>query len=176
MKHLDKILTMGAMSVALVATGCAKPVHVTHQGPSVLEIDAKTYAVIAHPVGSTMSTKDVFMKRIHDAMARKGYTPAPVEQADLLISFKTLLMPVDGDAIEKYGEGATNEDGVALPAGGGARAQDVNKVVLVTIENAKTDRVLWIGWSAGEYPTDEVVMRTTESVEKILRRIPSRGT
>jgi hypothetical protein len=163
------VLALGACA-SLVA-GCAKPTHVSHQGPPALDSNIRTYAVLTHPVGTSVSTYDVFHRRIYETMARRGFTQASKRDADLLVSFKALLMPVDEaqDATSAgLGVGAVSM-GVSPSMGG-----DVRKVVLVLLEDAKTDRVMWVGWSSGEYGSDEIVERTSDSLDQILARLPSR--
>ncbi len=148
-----------------LVSACARPPFVSHHGPEALGAHIATYAVLNHAVAASPSVDHLFDRSIHETMERRGYALASRSEADLLVSYKMLLMPIgDHGAIE----GAIGVD--AASAGGGVR-----KVVLVTLEEARTDRVLWVGWSLGEYPDHEIIRRTADSLTQILARLPSRA-
>ncbi len=166
-----KTLSLLAICAGLSLSACAHQVQVSHQGPATLDGSRRTYAVVTHEVGTSLSTNNVFQQRVHDAMAAKGYTLAssPAE-ADLLVSFKALK----GGASKGQTAGAT-ATGTNIGLGGTGDAESVSKVIMVQVTDAKTSRVMWVGWSTGKYPDHEFVRRTDESIEKILALIPARG-
>ena len=167
------ILAMATAATMWTVTGCAKPITVTTQGPSSLHPELRTYALLNHPVGSTLSTRHVFLSAVHEVMAEKGFVQAPKAEADLLITFKALMADVNADS----SQAASSQKPAATDSTGGSpvTADDVSKVVVVQVEESRSDRVIWVGWTAGEFPSYQVVEKTRESVEKILARLPKRS-
>ena len=171
-----KKLTACISAVALLAlSGCAaSPVEAKHQGEQQQLAPHDTYAVVNHVVGSTPTTQLAFNTKIHPIMARKGYERAPAHEADLLVSFKALWRSSKDSPTQKLNSSDAPSIGNAIlgmenPQG------DVQKVVLVTLEEAKTDRVVWVGWTNVEVDRDRVIMSTSSSFDEILALIPKRG-
>jgi hypothetical protein len=171
---MKQLATIALVSCLPLLVGCTKNVPVSRQGPATL--DVKTYSVLSHPVGTTLSTNHQFQKRIHEAMAKKGYLPASRADADLLVTFKTLSMPKDGDPT--YGESRQGVETLSLMslASGGAGfspGDEVHNIVLVMLEEASSDRVMWVGWSAADVDDDDVISTTGESIDRILAMLPA---
>lgn len=152
-------------AAALLSSACAHPVEVLHQGDASFQQGLKTYAVLYHPVGSSQSTRHIFESAVHDAMAAKGYQQAPPGQAQMFINFKALT--TSEAAPTEEGAGSAGIDSLATDS------SDAQKVVIVSIENAASDEIMWVGWSTGAYTKDEVLTQTRKAVQAILKLVPA---
>lgn len=172
---MNKLIACITAALLLALPGCVTPaVEVKHQGEQRLLASHDTYAVIDHSVGSTPTTRLAFNTKVHPIMARKGYERAPAHEADLLVSFKALWRSSTDSPTQKLTSSEAPSIGSAIlgmedPMG------DVQKVVLVTVEEAKTDRVVWVGWTNVEVDRDRVIMSTSSSFDEILKLIPKRS-
>ncbi len=157
----------------LVLSGCSRQkLQVSHQIADDIKPGLKTYALVDHPVGHTPSTKNAFNERIHSVMREKGYILAARQDADLFVSFKTLVM-TDGETTSKASPASKSNSDRTIMVGTGS-AEDLRKVVLVMLEEASSDEVMWVGWSTNEVRSHRVVPSTTASIDQILARIPRR--
>lgn len=165
---MKKLIAIASVTSLLMLAGCARTVPVSFQGPAKLSPELKTYAVLVHPVGTTLSTNDIFMRGVHEAMTSKGYVAAPHAEADVLVSFKALMGSKNDDQ-------ASNQAGPTVGVGTTSSGGDIRKVVMVLLEEARTDQIMWVGWSSVEVPDHQAVMRARESIQRILDGIPPRG-
>lgn len=170
---------------AVVLAGCATThADVNHAADPALSADAyATYALVGRSVGEA-SVDDAIQSAIHGAMTRSGYQHSEIDQADLLVTFKVLT--VGGDlrpqALAASGLGAGTAPGVGDVLSGPemmltpeATAEAVDKLVLIQLQDAKSMRVVWVGWSQAEVDRALVDVKATEAAFKILRRVPVRG-
>ncbi len=148
----------------LLSLGCAATPTVLHQGDATFERSMQTYVVKYHPVGSDVNTRHIFESVVHDAMNAKGYLQAKEAEADMVVNFKALTKS------EANAESGTS----AQLNGASAAAEEIDKVVMVTIERRSTDEVLWVGWSTGAYADEEILPMTKKAVTAILALLPSR--
>jgi len=155
-------------AVALSLSACAHPVDVKHQGDASFHREYQTYTVLYHPVGSSANTRTIFENAVHQAMTAKGYAQAPRETADMFINFKALTTSEDNAPAGGRNPGGV-DDGPSVGSG------DATKVVMVTIEDARSDEIMWVGWSTGAYETDDVLTKTREAVDGILSLVPARA-
>ncbi|MEM9696520.1 MAG: DUF4136 domain-containing protein [Myxococcota bacterium] len=162
---IRRAATVAAASVVLA--GCAaEPPKVLHQGDATFKRNLETYSVKYHPVGITTNTKTIFEAAIHDAMSAKGYKRVDGANADMIINFKALTKSEKNKP--RTAADAAMQDNV------GQQRQNVAKVVIVTIEQASTDDIMWIGWSTGAYEDNDVLPKIREAVKGILELIPTR--
>ena len=156
---------LAVVATALLSVGCAHAPRALHQGDSTFDRSLTTYAVKYHPVGSDRNTRHIFETAVHDAMAAKGYKQAEAGAADMVINFTALSKSEASDVKASAGVSAELDH-----AGSG---EDVDKVVMVTIEGTKTDEIMWAGWSTGAYDEIQVLPKTREAVAAILVLIPA---
>lgn len=158
--------TLATVATMLCLAGCAHgPPKALHQGDSTFQRNLETYAVRYHPVGSDHNTKLIFDTAVHDAMKAKGYRLAAGGEPDMVLNFTALTKTESG--------GGEDTSGTAALAGASS-SESVDKVVMVTIERASTDEIMWVGWSTGYYAEEQILPKTREAVAGILALIPSR--
>lgn len=155
------------VALVLHVVGCTKPIQISHEGPHTLDTPLKTYALLDHPVGDVDELTEGVDDLLHTSMADRGYVLAPKTSAELFVTVKALVM--DRTAAQGMGPAALTTLAPAVPTEG---AGDVVKVVVVMLEEAATDRVVWVGWSSGEYPSHAVTSGTRESVAQVFARLP----
>jgi len=155
--------------VAILLSACGKPPTVLHQGDAVFDRSFQTYSVIYHPVGSDRNTRHIFESAVHGAMTAKGYAKASGVDADMIISFAALTTSESNDT-------GAGRDVHHMAELSGQSPEDVDKVVMVTIERRRTNQIVWIGWSAGGYAEQDVLPMTKKAVNGILALIPSRAS
>ncbi len=159
-------------AIAVVATtlflaGCASHApKVLHQGDSTFKPHLETYAVKYHPVGSDHNTRHIFDEAVHEAMAAKGYRQVEADKAEMIINFKALTKTEA--TVAKPGQAGSAE----LEGAGSGEA--VDKVVMISIEQASNDEIMWVGWSTGYYSEFEILPKTKQAVAGILALIPNR--
>jgi hypothetical protein len=169
---MKSILTLGLAASMMVLSGCAAhPVKVHAEHAADVQKDFKTYALVHQPIGWNASTQDAFNRRIHRVMKEKGYELAAKDDAEVYVSFKTLLMAEN----DKPSATDSSASGVQNMSGATRSGERLRKVVLITLEEAATDQVIWAGWATGSVDSDRVVPSTTDAIVKILERMPSRS-
>lgn len=172
--HITRRITTLATAALLTfgVVGCAATSSdVRHQGAlASLSKPARSFRVVTHQVAQNRSAHHLIEKSIQQAMAGKGYVHHDDHGSDLVISYKVLTSipgtdaPADSDAHNELSL-------LGVPDASGA--DDHLKVVLVTITDATTDRVVWVGWTFREVEPVMLPAATHEAVRDILDRIPT---
>ncbi|MCA9580280.1 MAG: DUF4136 domain-containing protein [Myxococcales bacterium] len=170
----------------LILAGCGAPSTVRHQN-SIRKGSHpyRTFAVLDHPVGRSDAFDARVVAAIREVMGTKGYAPADKEEADLLVSYKLLLSgerapiaPLHGP--ERGGTMAMDPQGVVV-------GQDVlqadfvgamnpnaprQKVLLVTLQDASSYRVVWLGWAESEVTDATMEEQTNDALTRIMLGVP----
>ena len=155
--------TLATIVLAGSLLACSTPARVNHQGPPALATHFHTYAVVDHPVNATQTLPESASADVHRAMETKGYIRVDEEHADLLVHLTALV----GEEVQARGldPDATLMLGPAVSDPSRAR---VRQVILVTLEEASTDRVIWVGWATGAITDGS----RQETLGNIFARIP----
>jgi hypothetical protein len=170
-------LAIGALGLT---AGCATGPQINHASDPRLEPSSyATFRLVDHEVGHTGAEARI-SGAVHDTMSLRGFEAAEGPQADLLVSVKVLTTGnVEPDAV-----GAQVAGGAAGGALGGAEVfaldpastdVEVEKLVLVQLLDARSQRVVWVGWSQERVRPSQLEQAAAEAVSRIMRRVPSRG-
>lgn len=144
-----------------------------------------SYAVLDHAVGASAPVDTLIVQSLHSVMGLKGYERRRTGEADLLVSYKVLtdgerapLAPLHGpltpaSALPNDVRGAWGVDllqaDFALPAGTDRQGK---KVLLVTMQDTRTFRVVWLGWTEVEFTDATLALRTNEAIGTVTAGIP----
>lgn len=165
-------------------TGCAARVDIAAQTAKELRYgDYKTFHLLRHEVGRAEGADTAIEQSIIRSMAAQGYTAAPVERADLMVSYKLLIGGEDREATGVAPVVRTRP----IPAVGGAwdgalHADYVDdagtpsqrKVLLVLLQEARSYRVVWIGWAMSDVEPKQTPVRALETIPRIMEKVPRR--
>ncbi len=171
--------------VALAA--CASAPTVGHNADPLLQSATyKTYRVVSEAVDSPTSSSPeaatVVNHAIHRVMRARGFVRSEAETADLLVTFAVAAAPVGVPAgptvaeqvamIPSAGDGAIFGDLIPFDV---APPRQVDKQIVVRLQDAKTMQVVWSGWARHRINADRVITGTSDIVLRILTRLPHRS-
>lgn len=145
----------------------------------------QSYAVLDHAVGASAPVDTLIVQNLHHTMGLKGYERRTAAEADLLVSYKVLtsgerapVAPLHGplpsasafpnDVRGAWGVDVLQADFVAPSRGDASR----EKVLLVTLQDTRTFRVVWLGWTEVEFTDATLHARTSEAIGTITVGIP----
>lgn len=179
--HALLILVVGA-----TLAGCAGKVTVRDQAATEFhEGDYRTYHIIDQPVGREPSLDTVVRAGLAGALDGRGYQGVAYEQADLIVSYKVLLDQAVGFSPSGANARATvigqpraiwagqlpSEVNVAPEA----RDETRRKILLVMLQDARTHRTVWLGWSHTETTLFALRDHAQEAIASIMERLPPRS-
>lgn len=158
---------IAVLATTFLLAGCAShPPKALHQGDASFKANLETYAVKYHPVGADHNTRHIFDEAVHPAMQAKGYRQVDEASAQMIINFKALTKS-EAAATKTGAAGSAELEGVSGEA--------VDKVVMISIEQASNDEIMWVGWSTGYYAEEEILPKTKEAINRILALVPKRA-
>ncbi|MCA9552618.1 MAG: DUF4136 domain-containing protein [Myxococcales bacterium] len=165
-------------ALALIS-GCASTPQVNHAADPELEPSSyATFRLVDHDVGHQGAEARI-SNTVHHTMALRGFEVArDATPADLLVSVKVLTAGALEPQSAQVGGGAANGlvGGVELvPFDVASQDAEVDKLVLVQLVDARTNRVVWVGWSQTRVRASQLEVAASEAVSKIMRRVPDRG-
>lgn len=165
-------------AVALIS-GCASTAQVNHAADPELEPSRyTTFRLVDHDIGHQGAEARI-SNTVHHTMALRGFEAArDANPADLLVSVKVLTAGALEPQAAQVGGGAANGlvGGVELvPFDVASQDAEVDKLVLVQLVDARTNRVVWVGWSQTRVRASQLEVAASEAVSKIMRRVPERG-
>lgn len=169
---MKKNTPLPAILAALVLpslAGCASGLQMNHAADPLLRpASYKTYGIIEHGVGQ--ADADVQIEAaIHEAMKTRGYVHEKPGQVDLLVSVKVLTTLKAESALGTgrlaAGDGF-NDDGLMQ--------QRLDKLVLLQLQDARSLKIVWVGWSQAAVTPEQLSVRATEAVSGLLNRVPAR--
>lgn len=159
-------------SIFLAATGCAT-------GKMAVRYEAardfpaaghQSFRIVDHDIGTpSEAVLQLVEEELRATMLRKGYREAATGDADLAVSVKVLLGKTQG--APPAGTVGTGAGADVVVASG--TAQD--KVLLILIQDARSMRSVWVGWSQGKVPTHALGARIKKAVTSLVAEIPQRG-
>ncbi len=168
-----KMNTMPLATLAALAlpslTGCAGGLQMNHAADPLLRpASYQTYGIVGHGVGQ--ADADVRIEEaIHEAMTARGFTHDKPGQVDLLVSVKVLTTMKAETALGTgrlaAGDGF-NDDGLMQ--------QRLDKLVLLQLQDARSLKIVWVGWSQAAVTPEQLSARATEAVSGLLNRVPAR--
>jgi hypothetical protein len=162
---------------------CVSQTQTSHESALDANASLRTYAVLDHAVGQRESIDGELEEAIHARLGELQYEQVPVDEADLLISYKLLLSnerhiavaPLQGPLLAPVGD-VGNFGGEQIfiePIHMDERTQE--KILLVIVQERRTMRTLWLGWASGRVDSSDIDARTLTALSEVLARLPSAG-
>ncbi len=173
---MNKTLLIG---IAFLLTGCVGSTQVQHAADP--QLGAFTsYALLDQNLGRVQDLAPEIEASIHSALEKKGYLERGIMEADLLISYKVLVSKSDTQSPELQPAG-----GMAQGMGGDMAPDDqlsnnptdseARKVLLVLLQDPKTFKVVWLGWSQADVNESVLNGKIKDSIKAIMERVPNRA-
>ena len=181
-KRHARIFATGSATVwlALVglmawSSGCTTTQSKVHNADSKLAAPVYSNYRIVEPSVGTADADLAIQARIRQVMEARGYGEA--EDAALLVTYKVLTVDSEKRAARAAGDAETvvaaaDRNSVAIAPGD--EDGKLNKLVLIQLLDAKSLRIVWVGWSQAEAPSEDLALRASDAASKILSRVPQR--
>lgn len=178
---------MSLVAGAVALTACASTPTVGHNADPVLHTSTyRTYRVVSDavndPTSSSPEAAAVVNHAIHRIMRARGFVRSEAKTVDLLVTFAVAAAPVGVPAgptvaeqvamIPSPGDGAIFGDLIPFDV---EPPRQVDKQIVVRLQDAKTMQVVWSGWARHRMNADRVVTGTSDIVLRILTRLPHRS-
>ena len=165
--------------------GCATRVDVsTQESTQVRYGNYRTYHLVRHEVGRAEGTDAAIEQAIATGMSARGYVPIGLEGADLMVSYKLI---VGGESAATTSLAPVTRRRPAPMLGGdwdgalhaefvddASVASTQRKALLVLLQEARSYRVIWMGWALSDVDPKEASVRALETIPRIMAKIPQR--
>ncbi len=164
------------LAMGLVA-GCSTTKSVHHAAdPDLKPNSYASYHLVDQEVG-LVEVGEAIRPAIHRVMKARGLKSTGSQSADLYVSYKVLTVD-KGTRPPSAREAAANIGNMGNLGGfamAGAKRQDkVDKLVLIQLQDAKTLRIVWVGWSHDKVDATNLAARASDAASRILSRVPQR--
>jgi len=165
----------GLLGAALLMVGCAgSGLEVGSRSAAMISSDsAPTYRILEHDLARAPSSEQWIEEELHAALQKRGFR-ATKAKASLIVDYKILV-----DENESWGEAqAFVAEGGAL-GGNGIEDGSMNpnprseKVLVVTIQDAESLELLWLGWSKADVTSSELPETARAAIVEIMKRLPA---
>lgn len=187
-RPLDRsLLPLPLLVLGTTLAGCAGRMTVRDQAAADLrEGSYGTYHILEQPVGREPSLDEVVRAGLTGALDGRGYRSAAYETADLIVTYKILLdqsvgfSPVGSNARSVVTSGQPRALWAGQPPGEAVLSADLRddgrrKILLVMLQDARTHRVVWLGWSHTETTLFALRDHAVEAIAGIMERLPPRS-
>ncbi|MEM1022316.1 MAG: DUF4136 domain-containing protein [Myxococcota bacterium] len=164
----------GLLGVLLFSAACAGPsVEVGSRSSTALSSKTTpTYKVLSHSLAREPESDKWIEDELHRALQARGFKRT-AGNPSLIVDYKLLV-----DEREVTGERAPDLPMAgAMDAGGlddmNDGSSNTDKILVVTVQDADSLELLWVGWSKARVSAAELPATTRAAVEEIMKRLPT---
>lgn len=169
--------------LVVVTSGCASSIQTGHQSALGSEPHPyRSYAFAGHSVGKEQAIDELIVSQLHSAMQREGFSRARLSDADLIVNYKVLVASVTERTVDPN-NGAPGPTDTMAGAGLGLNGEfgmegidtapdSAEKTLVVTLQDAKTYRIVWLGWSRTDFYPSELREKTQLALNEFLPSLP----
>ncbi|HJK98699.1 MAG TPA: DUF4136 domain-containing protein [Polyangiaceae bacterium LLY-WYZ-14_1] len=149
---------MAALLPVLLTVGCGSSLMVQHDTAADLtNARYQTYHLIEPHLGDAELAQRAVRPVLTESLEQKGYRPAPLEEAQVVVSYKVLT------ALASETVGNADED-------------THDKTLIILFQDPNTWDILWVGWSQdSDVEESNLDQRAAEAARRIVATIPNVG-
>ncbi len=166
-------LVLPMMAVGLLA-GCASTKSVHYAADPTLDPNAyASFHVVEGELGHGGADKAI-ETAINRVMTARGFTAQANREADLYVTYKVLTVDRGSAPAQAQIANPGAGDVGNLPAAEPPASQ-VDKLVLIQLQDSKSLQIIWVGWSRDQVDEANLAAQASRAANEILRRIPRRS-